>query len=135
VRLDNVPNVGWVPFFLRVERKKQNKFPSNLHCPVKKLNPVYFQLKDIVSTWLSVALTLVANGGHMSSGGFRSESLSTEAETTIELLHLATHKPRHYLYAVLGVRRFGYYIFCFHVNDNFQLKVSLPITVIFLTSK
>ena len=31
------------------------------------------------------------NVGHMSSGGFRSESLSTEAETTIEVLHLATH--------------------------------------------
>jgi len=30
----------WVGFysFLRVGRKKQNKFPSNLHCPVKKLN-------------------------------------------------------------------------------------------------
>jgi hypothetical protein len=26
---------------------------------------------------------------------------------------------------LLGVRRFGYYIFCFHVNDNYQLKVSL----------
>ncbi len=38
----------------------------------------------------------------MSSGGFRSKSLSTEAETTIEVLPLATHKPRHYLYAVLA---------------------------------
>jgi hypothetical protein len=44
---------------------------------------------------------LAHNGWHMSSGGFRSESLSTEAETTIEVLHLVTHKPRHYLYAVL----------------------------------
>jgi len=42
------------------------------------------------------------NVGHMSSGGFRSESLSTEAETTIEVLSLATHKPRHYLYAMLA---------------------------------
>jgi len=32
------------------------------------------------------------NGGHMSSGGFRSDSLSTEAETTIEVLRLATHR-------------------------------------------
>jgi hypothetical protein len=39
---------------------------------------------------------------HMSNGGFRSESLSTEAEITIEILPLATHKPRHYLYAVLN---------------------------------
>jgi hypothetical protein len=23
-------------------RKKQNKFPSNLHCPFKKLNPFLF---------------------------------------------------------------------------------------------
>jgi hypothetical protein len=30
------------------------------------------------------------NVGHISSGGFRSESLSTEAETTIELLPLVT---------------------------------------------
>jgi hypothetical protein len=37
----------------------------------------------------------------MSSGGFRSKSLSTEAEIIIEVLPLATHKPRHYLYAVL----------------------------------
>jgi len=43
-----------------------------------------------------------ANGGHISSGGFRSESVSTEAETTIEVLPLANHKPRHYLYAVLA---------------------------------
>jgi len=46
------------------------------------------------------------NCGHMSNGGFRSESLSTEAKTTIELLPLATHKPRLYLYAMLAVKRF-----------------------------
>jgi len=49
-----------------------------------------------------MSLTMVANVGHMSSGGFRSSSLSTEAEIAIELLPLATHKPRHYLYAVLA---------------------------------
>ena len=38
----------------------------------------------------------------MSSGGYRTTFLSTEAETTIEVLHLATHKPRHYLYAMLA---------------------------------
>ena len=38
---------------------------------------------------------------HMSSGGFRSKALSTEAKTTIELLYLAPHKTRHYLDAVL----------------------------------
>ncbi len=38
----------------------------------------------------------------MSSGGIRSSSLSTETETTIEVLPLATYKPRHYLYAVLA---------------------------------
>ena len=47
--------------------------------------------------------SIVANDWHMSSGGFRSESLSIEVETTIEVLRLATHKPRHYLYAVLAV--------------------------------
>jgi hypothetical protein len=45
------------------------------------------------------------NDGHMSSGGVRSVLLSTEVEITIELLPLATNKPRHYLYAVLAVRR------------------------------
>ena len=30
--------VGFLSSFLRVGRKKQNKFPSNLHCPVIKLN-------------------------------------------------------------------------------------------------
>jgi hypothetical protein len=43
---------------------------------------------------------LLPNGWHM-SGGFRSDYLSTEAETKIEVLPLATHKPRHYLYAML----------------------------------
>jgi hypothetical protein len=34
---------------------------------------------------------MAANVGHMRSGGVQSESLSTEAETTIEVLPLATH--------------------------------------------
>ena len=37
---------------------------------------------------LPVCLTITANGGHMSSGGFRSKSLSTEAKTTIKVLRL-----------------------------------------------
>ena len=45
---------------------------------------------------------MTANVGHMSIGGLRSDSLSTEAETTIEVLRLAIHKPRHYLYAMLN---------------------------------
>lgn len=39
--------VGFLSFFAG-GRKKQNKFPSNLHCPVKKLNPFYFQFITIV---------------------------------------------------------------------------------------
>jgi hypothetical protein len=46
-------------------------------------------------------LGLHPNVGHMSIGGVRSDLLSTEAETTIEILRLATYKARHYLYAVL----------------------------------
>lgn len=38
----------------------------------------------------------------MYSGGFRSNSLSTEAEITLEVLPMATHKPRHYLYSVFS---------------------------------
>jgi len=38
----NVCNVGGVSsFFAGGGRKKQNKFPSNLHCPIKKLNPFF----------------------------------------------------------------------------------------------
>ena len=37
----NVCNVGGVFFFFAGGRKKRNKFPSNLHCPVKKLNPFF----------------------------------------------------------------------------------------------
>ncbi len=54
------------------------------------------------------------NGWHMSSGGFRSESLSTEAEIKIEVLTLATHKPRYYLYAVLALVIFLYSQYIFH---------------------
>jgi len=53
-------------------------------------------LSTLVSFWLTY------NVGHMRSGGVRSDSLSTEAEITIEVLPLVTHKPRHYLYAVLA---------------------------------
>jgi hypothetical protein len=54
VGLANVLQCGWgfLLLFLRGGRKKQNKFgsaelhfvpvPSNLHCPIKKLNPFLF---------------------------------------------------------------------------------------------
>jgi hypothetical protein len=50
---------------------------------------------------MTIFYCIAHNVWHMSSGGFRNESLATEAETKIEVLHLATHEPRHYLYAVL----------------------------------
>jgi len=53
--------VGFLSSFFAGGRKKQNKFPSNLHCPVKKLNLFLFQFVTVVSAWSSVALTLVAN--------------------------------------------------------------------------
>lgn len=61
---------------------------------------------------------MVANVWHMSSGGFRSESLSTEAETTIEVLNLATHKPCHYLYAVLAPVNFYFYMIAQNQSNN-----------------
>jgi hypothetical protein len=66
-------NVGEVSFFFFAGgRKKQNKFPSNLHCPVKKLNPFLFHIITIVSVCSSVFFTLVANA-HMYEivGGLR----------------------------------------------------------------
>jgi hypothetical protein len=49
--------VGFLSSFFAGERKKQNKFPSNLHCPVKKLNPFYFQFITIVTVCSSVFYT------------------------------------------------------------------------------
>jgi hypothetical protein len=41
--LANVLHCGWGFFLLFCGgKKKSNKFPSNLHCPVKKLNPFLF---------------------------------------------------------------------------------------------
>jgi hypothetical protein len=45
--------------------------------------------------------TIAHNVGHISSGGFRSESLLTEAKNTKEVLSLITHKTRHYLNVML----------------------------------
>jgi len=50
-------------FHLRVGRKKQNKFPSNLHCPAKKLNTFLFQFITIISVWSSVFLHLLPTVG------------------------------------------------------------------------
>jgi len=63
--------VGGVSFFFFCGggRKKQNKFPSNLLCPVKKLNPFLFQIITFISVWKSFALTLVANGQTAYGGG------------------------------------------------------------------
>ena len=58
--------------------------------------------KYTIFLFSTIGRNIAANVWHMSSGGFRSRSLSTEAEPTIEVLRLATHKPRHYLYAVLA---------------------------------
>jgi len=46
--------VGFPSSFFAGGRKKQNKFPSNLHCPAKKLNPFLFQFITIVSVCSSV---------------------------------------------------------------------------------
>ena len=48
--------VGFLSSFFAGGRKKQNKFPSNLHCPVKKLNHFLFQIVAIVSVCSSVFL-------------------------------------------------------------------------------
>jgi len=49
-------------FFFAGGRKKQNKFPSNLHCPVKKLNPFLFQFCQYSICLVVCLFTLVANG-------------------------------------------------------------------------
>jgi len=58
----NVCNVGGVSFFfLRVGRKKQNKFSTYLHCPVKKLNPFLFSFYRYRFCLFVCLFTLVAN--------------------------------------------------------------------------
>jgi TRAP-type C4-dicarboxylate transport system permease small subunit len=62
VWLANVLQCGWGFFLLFAGgKKKQNKFPSNLHCPVKKLNPFYFQFITIVSVCCVCLYTLATN--------------------------------------------------------------------------
>ena len=58
----NVCNVGGVSLFFFVGgRKKQNKFPSNLHCPVKKLNPFFRYYLSLSYLSIVCLFTLVAN--------------------------------------------------------------------------
>jgi len=66
--------VGFPSSFFAGGRKKQNKFPSNLHCPVKKLNPFYFQFITIVSVCSSVFLHLLPTVGGMKSCRLRAIS-------------------------------------------------------------
>ena len=51
--------VGFPSSFFAGGRKKQNKFLSNLHCPVIKLNHFLFQIVAIVSVCSSVFLHLL----------------------------------------------------------------------------
>ena len=69
--------VGFLSSFFAGGRKKQNKFPSNLHCPVKKLNHFLFQIVAIVSVCSSVFLHLLPTVGGMVSCRFRSTFLSS----------------------------------------------------------
>jgi len=62
--------VGLLFLFCGGEEKKQNKFPSNLHCPFKKLNPFLFQVINIISVSCVCLFTLVANGCNMKFWAF-----------------------------------------------------------------
>lgn len=53
-------NVGGVSFFFFAGGEKEtNKFSSNLHYPIKKLNPFLFHIITIVSVCSSVFLHLL----------------------------------------------------------------------------
>jgi hypothetical protein len=54
--------LGFLSSFFAGGRKKQNKFPSNLYCPVKKLNYFLFQFYRYRICFICLCLTLVANG-------------------------------------------------------------------------
>lgn len=53
--------VGFLSSFFAGGRKKQNKFPSSLHCPVKKLNPFLFSIYHYLFCLVVCLFTLVAN--------------------------------------------------------------------------
>jgi hypothetical protein len=54
--------VCWVSFFFFAGgKKKQNKIPSNLHCPIKKLKPFLFTIYHYRICLLVSLFTLVAN--------------------------------------------------------------------------
>jgi len=70
--------VGFLSSFFAGGRKKQNKFPSSLHCPVKKLNPFLFSIYHYLFCLVVCLFTLVANVPTLCvRAGFRSTKLST----------------------------------------------------------
>jgi len=72
-------------FFFAGGRKKQNKFPSNLHCPVTKLNPFLFLFYRYRICLFVCFFTLVANSPGMPTvAGLRAASLSAETKVQAE---------------------------------------------------
>jgi len=60
--------VGFLSSLFAGGRKKQNKFPSNLHCPVIKLNPFLFKFCHYRIYLVVCLFTLVANGSGIYEG-------------------------------------------------------------------
>ena len=81
-------NVGGASFFFCGEKKNQNKFgsadlhfvpiPSNLHCPVKKLNPFLFNFVNIDLSTVSVFSYLLPIVECSSSMGLRAISYQAD---------------------------------------------------------
>ena len=119
-------NVGGVSFFFFCGgRKKQNKFPSNLHCPVKKLNPFFrFIIITIVSVWSLSFYTCCQRFAALRSGGFLAQKFNrrTALEPTTKLSYKALRPPLRQT----AVSRSFFIFYAFQIDSNlFFLQFSV----------
>ncbi|MPL97952.1 hypothetical protein SDC9_44149 [bioreactor metagenome] len=79
--------VGFLSSFFAGGRKKQNKFPSNLHCPVKKLNPFLFSIYHYrICLVVCRSYTCCQRFAALRSGGLKIASLSSKYKCFLESL-------------------------------------------------
>ena len=111
--------VGFLSLFFVGGRKKQNKFgsadlhfvpiPSNLHCPVKKINPFFLKLSLSYLCAVSDFLHLLVTVGTCCRGGFRRAFLSGRTERRCENPRLAHHRPRSEICTLLTQRFYAFF--------------------------
>jgi len=117
---------GWafLASFFAGGRKKQNKFPSNLHCPIKKLNSFLFILSISYLSAMSV-FTLVANVLRYEKLPIAGDFLSSYTKVESGYNPYITYLTGNFLYRVLPAA-----VFCFLIPySNSYFKPSIGFTV------